>query len=317
MIRKITCIALFFLFAKSILSQEKILSHNHIEGAVYDLNTKKPIANATVLIEFGFDKYSATTDVNGKYSIKTSVRYVDKEYPIKILHKNYYDLNGVILVKEHAVRDFGMKARVIPVKNIDTVVLPVTTLDDFANSNWTILIDVSSSMSEPEKLNILNNAIKDIVELFRAEDIITIFSFSSKVTELLPPTSGSEKNKMSNALSSIKFGGTTKATLAIETAFQNTSKNYIKDGNNRILIFTDGMFSSGKSDYSKISKIITNYSKKNINTSIFLLGKPTPYVIKNQEKLAQQGNGTFAVLYDDNVAKQKMIEEAKKVKKSK
>lgn len=311
----------FFVFVLFILSdvyaQGVIIPTNHVEGTIYDLRTNNPIANATVVIEFGVDKYTSVTNAEGKYNIKTSVRYGDKEYYIKIIHKNYYDLNGVVFVKEHSIRNFGLKEKIIPITTFikDSTIIPSISLDGYASNNWTILIDISSSMNEPEKLNVLLSGIKNIVELFRAEDIITILTFSSKTNELLPSTSGNEKNKILLALDKIKFGGTTQGASAIESAFQYTSKNYIDNGNNRILIFTDGMFSSGKSDYSKISKTISTFSNKNIKTSIFLLGNPTPYVIKNQENLTKQGNGSFAVLKDAETAKKIMIEEAQKVKK--
>lgn len=312
-----TAFVLLLIMSQGLLAQEKIIPNNHVEGKIYDLQTNLPIANATIVIEFGMDKYTAVTDANGKYNIKTTVRYVDKEYYIKVTHKNYYDLNGVVFVKEYALRNFGLKERIVQIPNTiitDTIKEPAVTLNGFASNNWTILIDVSSSMNESEKMDVLKSGFKDIVELFRTEDVITILLFSTKISEILPATSGSEKQKIIQAFDNIKFGGTTQGALAVESAFLSASKNYIENGNNRILIFTDGMFTSGKSEYAKISKTIASYSNKNIKTSIFLLGNPTPYVIKNQENLAKEGKGSFAVLKDINMAKQYMLDEAKKVK---
>ena len=142
--------------SQGLLAQEKIIPNNHVEGKIYDLQTNLPIANATIVIEFGMDKYTAVTDANGKYNIKTTVRYVDKEYYIKVTHKDYYDLNGVVFVKEYALRNFGLKERIVQIPNTiitDTIKDPAVTLNGFASNNWTILIDISSSMNESEKMD--------------------------------------------------------------------------------------------------------------------------------------------------------------------
>jgi hypothetical protein len=307
---------LFLFFYIQFSNAQTIILKNHVEGIVYDLQNNNPISNAKVEIEFGIDKYTAYTDNLGRYSIRTNVRYVDKEYYIKITHQKYYDLNGVVFVKEYALRNFGLKEKVIPITTFidDTISKTVPSLDGYANNNWTILLDVSSSMNDVEKLNVLKSGIKDIIQLFRTDDIITIITFSSKVEQILEPCSGMEKAKIISAFDNIKFGGTSQGATAIDAAFKSASNNYIENGNNRILIFTDGMFSSGNKEYAKILKTIKLYKHKNINSSIFLLGNPTPYVIKNQEKLAVEGNGSFAVLNNEEIAKQKMLEEAMKVK---
>lgn len=294
------------------LSFSQIQTYNFIEGKIYDLKSNKPIENALVQLEFGLDIYRTQTDENGKYSIKTTVRYIDGKYKISIKQENYYELNGIVLIKDNVVRDFGLKQRFKPETTIDTTTT-VITLDGFADNNWTLLIDVSSSMKE--QLPIIKSGLDHIINYFRAEDKITILAFSTQVKTILSPTTGNNKQQIVSAINSIKIGGQTEGAAAIEKAFSNASQNYIEKGNNRIMILTDGMFTSGNKEYSKIEKIIKFYSDKKINCSIFLFGQPTPYVIQNLEQLALAGKGTFAVINDEATAKTKLLEEAKLVMK--
>jgi Mg-chelatase subunit ChlD len=305
---------LFQLLAASALVYAQ--NFNYIEGKIYDMADHRPVANALIQMEFGFDVYKVQTDSLGKYSIKTTVRYIDGKYNISIKQPDYYDLTGVVLIRDTSIRDFGLKKRT-PLNTpqfIDTLV-PVITLEGYANNNWTLLVDVSSSMGEQDILPVLQSGLKNIVQYFRAEDKITVLTFSSKINEILPPTSGNMKAVINNAIDAIKIGGTSQGASGVEVAFKSASKNYIENGNNRILIFTDGMFTSGAKEYNKIEKIIRSYSQKDIDCSIFLFGNASPYVVKNLEQLASAGNGTFAILNDETTAKQKMIEEAQLVKK--
>jgi len=286
---------------------------NLIQGKIFDIESKQPVVNALVQIEFGLDVYKAQTDSLGRYVIKTMVRYIDGKYNLSVKHNDYYDLSGVILVKDIATHDFGLKQRVKKNTELTDTVIPVVSLDGFASNNWTLLIDVSSSMGEPKIWSILKSGLQNIVQYFRAEDKITLMTFASKVNEVLPPTSGNNKQQIEDAINAVKAGGTSQGAIAIDVAFKNASKNYIENGNNRILIFTDGMFTSGAKEYNKIEKIIKSYSQKDIDCSIFLFGNASSYVIKNLEQLANAGKGTFAVLNDEATAKQKMIEEAQLV----
>lgn len=299
-------------FNSPIFSQQYF---NFIKGKIIDTENKQPLAGVTLQLRFGLDIYTARTDASGNYAIKTTARYIDGEYEINVFHQDYYELNGVILVKDNVERDFGLKRKKALITAIDTVI-SIVSLDGFASNNWTLLVDMSSSMGEQNILTIMKSGLENIIQYFRSEDKITILTFSSKINEILPPTSGNNKDKINQAVEQLKkVGGTSNGADAIGFAFKRATENYIENGNNRILIFTDGMFTSGSKEYKSIEKTIKSYAQKNINSSIFLLGTPTPYVINNLKHLAEIGEGTFATLQDEATAKQKMLEEAKQVKK--
>lgn len=313
MSKKLPILILFFAISFSLFAQHY---SNIIQGRIMDVDKNIPVIGATLNLRFNSDVYTAKTDSSGNYNITTFVRYLDGKYDINITHPDYYELNCVVLVKEISEHNFGLKHKREVVKTIDTVVQPLSKLEGFASNNWTLLVDMSSSMGDNNILPVLKSGLNDIVDYFRSEDKITLLTFSSGISEILPPTNGNNKDKIHNAIASlIKVGGTTNGASAIKSAFQKASENYINNGNNRILIFTDGMFTSGAKEYKNIEKILADYAQKNINCSIFLLGKPTDYVIKQLEFLANAGEGTFAVLKDETTAKQKMLDEAKLVRK--
>lgn len=289
---------------------------NIIHGKIIDVDKNTTVIGASLQLRFNSEVYTAKTDSTGNYSITTSVRYLDGKYEINITHPDYYELNGVVFIKELSEHNFGLKHKREVVQTIDTIVQPLSKLEGFASNNWTLLVDMSSSMGENNILPIMKSGLNDIVDYFRSEDKITLLTFSTGINEILPPTYGNNKDKIHNAIASlIKVGGTTNGASAIKSAFQKASENYIINGNNRILIFTDGMFTSGAKEYKNFEKTLADYAQKNINCSIFLLGNPTDYVIKQLKFLAIAGKGTFAVLKDETAAKQMMLDEAKLVRK--
>ena len=91
-------------------------------------------------------------------------------------------------------------------------------------------------------------------------------------------------------------------------------KNFITNGNNRIILATDGLFTSGEKEYKKMEKYIRQGAQKNIALSMFLFGKNTDYVTAKLKELAKNGNGNFAQILNMQDAMERMLEEAKAVK---
>lgn len=132
-------------------------------------------------------------------------------------------------VKHRLVR-IGLKAKEIP-----TDKLPV--------SNLVFLIDVSGSMYGPQRLGLVQSSLKLLVNNLRDEDRVAIVVYSGSAGEKLPSTSGSDKQKIREAIDELTAGGSTAGGAGIKLAYKIAKQNFVKGGNNRIILCTDGDFS--------------------------------------------------------------------------
>lgn len=288
-----------------------------ISGTIKDEDSRQNIQNAIITISFytGVD-YTATTDSLGNYVIKTNVVVPEGDYTIQISADNYYTLNGFIHVTNNAHFSFRLKQKnpvVIKKERIvaDTII-PI--LQGYATNNLVFLIDVSSSMNTPERMPLLKASLKYLVDELRSTDKITLLAFSKGVEEILSPTFVIDKTAIHKKIDNLAFGSTTEGDIALKVAYKTALKNYIEKGNNRIILASDGLITSGKKDYQKIQETIEDGLKKDITLSIFCFGKPTDYVQSKLQTLAKAGNGNTATILNLEDGKFRMIEEAKAVK---
>ncbi|MEZ5054980.1 MAG: VWA domain-containing protein [Chitinophagales bacterium] len=288
-----------------------------ISGTIKDEDSRQNIQNAIITISFytGVD-YTATTDSLGNYVIKTNVVVPEGDYTIQISADNYYTLNGFIHVTNNAHFSFRLKQKnpvVIKKERIvaDTII-PI--LQGYATNNLVFLIDVSSSMNTPERMPLLKASLKYLVDELRSTDKITLLAFSKGVEEILSPTFVIDKTAIHKKIENLAFGSTTEGDIALKVAYKTALKNYIEKGNNRIILASDGLITSGKKDYQKIQETIEDGLKKDITLSIFCFGKPTDYVQSKLQTLAKAGNGNTATILNLEDGKLRMIEEAKAVK---
>lgn len=171
-------------------------------------------------------------------------------------------------------------------------------------SNLTFLIDVSGSMSSPNKLPLLKSAFKLLVNQLRAEDKVSIVVYAGAAGMVLSPTSGSNKKTILNALNQLEAGGSTAGGAGIKLAYQLAEKNFKKNGNNRVIIATDGDFNVGESSDKAMQSLIEAKRESGIYLSVLGFGMGN-YKDSKLETLADNGNGNYA--YIDN------LQEARKV----
>ena len=118
------------------------------------------------------------------------------------------------------------------------------------NSNFVFLIDVSGSMSDANKLPLLKESMRILVKELRKEDKVSIVVYAGSAGVVLEPTSGEEKEKIMEAFDQLSAGGSTAGGQGIELAYKLAQQNFIKEGNNRVIIATDGDFNVGSSSDS-------------------------------------------------------------------
>ncbi|WP_427874989.1 YfbK domain-containing protein [Flavobacterium sp. MMS24-S5] len=175
-------------------------------------------------------------------------------------------------------------------KNIPTEDLPA--------SNLVFLIDVSGSMEDMNKLPLLKQSLKILVNELRSKDKVAIVVYAGAAGMVLPPTSGDEKKTIINALDNLQAGGSTAGGAGIELAYKIATENFIKSGNNRVILATDGDFNVGSSSNSDMEKLIEEKRKTGVFLTCLGYGMGN-YKDSKMEILADKGNGNYA--YIDNI----------------
>ncbi|MEQ3500732.1 von Willebrand factor type A domain-containing protein [Tenacibaculum sp. SSH1-16] len=162
-------------------------------------------------------------------------------------------------------------------------------------SNLTFLIDVSGSMSDYNKLPLLKSAFKLLVNQLREKDKVAIVVYAGAAGVVLKPTSGNEKETILEALNQLEAGGSTAGGEGIELAYKLAKENYIKDGNNRVILATDGDFNVGASSNAEMEELIEEKRKSGVFLSVLGFGYGN-YQDDKLEILADKGNGNHAYI---------------------
>lgn len=165
-------------------------------------------------------------------------------------------------------------------------------------SNFVFLLDTSGSMSDENKLPLLKSSLKLLLNKLNPNDKIGIVAYAGSAGIVLEPTSVKDKTKILNALESLSADGSTAGGQGIELAYQLAQENFIKKGNNRVILATDGDFNVGVSSVSDLEKLIEEKRKSGIFLTCLGYGMGN-YKDNRLETLADKGNGNYA--YIDNI----------------
>jgi Ca-activated chloride channel homolog len=184
----------------------------------------------------------------------------------------------------------------------------VRSLDGFAANNMILLLDVSSSMDSPFKLPLLKRSIKSLLTLLRPEDQISIVVYSGKARVVLKPTSGAKAVEIGRMIDLLQSNGDTDGNEGLRLAYNLANKNYIRSGNNRIVLATDGEFPVS----DEVQQMIGSNARQDINLSVFTFGK-YQHTGQKLKKLSQLGKGTYAHVTAESADLQLILEaQAKK-----
>ena len=176
--------------------------------------------------------------------------------------------------------------------------------EELPASNLTFLIDVSGSMGSLNKLPLLKSAFKLLVNQLREKDKVSIVVYAGAAGVVLEPTSGNNKKKIISALDNLHSGGSTAGGQGIKLAYKLAEKNFIKEGNNRVILATDGDFNVGASSDNAMEKLIVEKRKSGVFLSVLGFGYGN-YKDSKLETLADKGNGNHA--YIDTMQEAKLI----------
>ncbi|MNQ13058.1 von Willebrand factor [compost metagenome] len=231
---------------------------------------------------------------NGETVPKDAVRVEEMVNFFKYNYPQPQDQNPFSIQTEFSNCPWNSKHQILKIglqgKNIPT--------DDLPASNLVFLIDVSGSMSDTNKLPLLKQSMKILVNELRRKDKVAIVVYAGAAGLVLPPTSGDEKKTIIDALENLNAGGSTAGGAGINLAYKIAQENFIKDGNNRVILATDGDFNVGSSSDSDMQTLIEEKRKTGVFLTCLGYGMGN-YKDSKMETLADKGNGNYA--YIDNI----------------
>ena len=185
-------------------------------------------------------------------------------------------------------------------KDIDKSQLP--------KSNLTFLIDTSGSMDTYDKLPLLKSAFSLLVETLTEDDIVSIVTYAGNAGVLLDSIRGDRKDQIISAIDNLSAGGSTAGADGINTAYALAEKNFLKDGNNRVILATDGDFNVGVSSVRELENLMN--SKRESGVYLTILGFGTENLKDNKmETMAKNGNGNYHYIDSVSAAKKVLVDE--------
>ena len=186
---------------------------------------------------------------------------------------------------DHRLVRIGLKAREIPTDNLSA-------------SNLVFLIDVSGSMWGANRLDLVKSSLKLLVNNLRDKDKVAIVTYAGSAGVKLEATPGSDKQKIREAIDELTAGGSTAGGAGILLAYKIAKKNFISNGNNRIILCSDGDFNVGVSSAEGLEQLIEKERKSGVFLTVLGYGMGN-YKDKKIQVLAEKGNGNHA--YIDNL----------------
>ena len=192
---------------------------------------------------------------------------------------------------QHKLVHIGIKAKEIATENLPA-------------SNLVFLIDVSGSMDFSNKLPLLKSSLKLLVKQLRPQDRVAIVTYANQTKEVLTSTPGSNKAQILAAIDGLYASGGTAGGDGIQRAYRVAENNFIKGGNNRIILATDGDFNIGISSPKELEKMIETKRATGIYLTVLGFGMGN-YKDNRMQVLAEKGNGNHA--YIDNLTEAKKV----------
>ena len=177
-------------------------------------------------------------------------------------------------------------------------------VENLPPSNLVFLLDVSGSMSYDDKLPLLKKGLKLLTNQLREEDYVSIVVYAGSSGLVLPPTSGAQKETILEALNKLNAGGSTAGAAGIKQAYQVAKEYFRENGNNRVILATDGDFNVGVSSNDELIKLIEEKRNDGIFLSVLGFGSGNLKDSK-MEQIANNGNGNY--YYIDNLLEAKKV----------
>lgn len=234
----------------------------------------------------------------GAVRIEEMINYFDYVYP-QPSNDHPFSVNTEISEcpwnTKHRLVHIGLQGKEIPMENLPA-------------ANIVFLIDVSGSMDEENKLPLVKTSMKMLVDHLRNDDKVAIVVYAGNAGLVLPSTSGTNKEEIKEAIDDLEAGGSTAGGEGIRLAYKIAQKEFIKNGNNRIILATDGDFNVGVSSDDELVSLIEKERKSGVFLSVLGYGMGN-YKDNKMQLLADKGNGNHSYIDNINEAKKVLVSE--------
>lgn len=215
------------------------------------------------------------------------INYFDYDYPIPSKSETfsvYTEVGACPWNDENKLVHIGLKGYTMPIEELPP-------------SNLVFLLDVSGSMEDENKLPLLKKSFKMMVDRLNEKDHVAIVTYAGDDRVVLESTSCKYKSKIKDAIDHLESGGSTNGAGGIERAYDLALQNFQKEGNNRVILATDGDFNVGKSSDSEVTRLIEAKRDQGVFLTILGFGMGN-YKDAKMESMADHGNGNYFYIDD-------------------
>ncbi len=234
----------------------------------------------------------------GAVRIEEMINYFNYDYPQPLDEQPFSfttEMSECPWNTKHRLILIGMQGKTIPTS-------------DLPSSNLVFLVDVSGSMQDPNKLPLVKASLNLLVDQLREQDKVSIVVYAGAAGLVLPSTNGNAKSKIKDAIEGMEAGGSTAGGEGLRLAYKIASEQFIKDGNNRVILCSDGDFNVGMSSDDEMERLIEVERNKGVFLTVLGYGTGN-YQDSKMQKLANKGNGNHAYIDGISEAKKVLVNE--------
>jgi len=272
--------------------------HNHNIQKPFTLKMDK---NGKAVEELPIGLYNISASVTG-YEPYDNELFIPKTYPNLVI-----ELTPHLVVQETPVVTEPPKPVVATKPVVTSTELPE---DKYAANNVVLLLDVSGSMHSQNKFRLLQQSINNLVMVLRPIDVVTVIIYSTNAKVILSGVPGNDKEKITTVIQDLVPHGSTQGVKGLSMAYDLATAQFIKGGNNQIILATDGEFSERNVTDEFYQQLISGYTQKGIKLSILGFGVNRP-AMERMKKMTTSGQGSYIHIDSEKYIKDALINEIK------
>jgi len=278
-------------------SGEQIMLKTNEFGQVYQGLAYGPYSIVLKKENEKFDTLMQVNAINDLLSVK-----MDFKQPVA---KEVADVEPIVA---GAVTESQVEENTIPQEASQSEVYPDFSLSTYKPNNLVFLVDVSTSMKQDGKLDLLKSSMIDLLELLRPVDRFALIAYSSDTHTLIETKGNLDKSACIESIRSLEAGGKTAGAKALKKAREVSLNQFIEEGNNEVFLATDGAFNEGVDKALRESR---KMNRKDVKLSVLGI-KCGPFTTKQMKELVSEGHGGFIPVVSEGEAGAQLIEQVKK-----